>query len=39
MITLWWNLEVKEAVLRKKEAHKAMCQIILRRIRGGIKAL
>ena len=24
--TLWWNEEVKEAVSRKKEAHKAMCQ-------------
>ena len=23
--TLWWNEEVKEAVSRKKEAHKAMC--------------
>ena len=22
----WWNEEVKEAVSRKKEAHKAMCQ-------------
>ena len=25
--TWWWNEEVKEAVLRKKEAHKAMCQM------------
>ena len=24
--TWWWNEEVKEAVYRKKEAHKAMCQ-------------
>ena len=24
--TLWWNKGVKEAVSRKKEAHKAMCQ-------------
>ena len=24
--TCWWNEEVKEAVSRKKEAHKAMCQ-------------
>ena len=24
--TWWWNKEVKEAVSRKKEAHKAMCQ-------------
>ena len=24
--TWWWNEEVKEAVSRKKEAHKAMCQ-------------
>ena len=22
----WWNEEVKEAVSRKKETHKAMCQ-------------
>ena len=22
----WWNEEVKEAVSRKREAHKAMCQ-------------
>ena len=22
----WWNEEVKEAVSRKKEVHKAMCQ-------------
>ena len=26
--TWWWNEEVKEAVSRKKEAHKAMCQNI-----------
>ena len=24
--TWWWNEEVKEAVSRKKEAHRAMCQ-------------
>ena len=24
--TWWWNEEVKEAVSRRKEAHKAMCQ-------------
>ena len=24
--TWWWNEEVKEAVSRKKDAHKAMCQ-------------
>ena len=24
--TWWWNEDVKEAVSRKKEAHKAMCQ-------------
>ena len=24
--TLWWNEEMMEAVSRKKEAHKAMCQ-------------
>ena len=24
--TLWWNEEVKEAVSRKKDAHKAMCR-------------
>ena len=24
--TSWWNEEVKKAVSRKKEAHKAMCQ-------------
>ena len=24
--TWWWNEEVMEAVSRKKEAHKAMCQ-------------
>ena len=24
--TWWWNEEVKEAVSRKKEAHKAMCE-------------
>ena len=24
--TWWWNEEVKEAVLRRKEAHKVMCQ-------------
>ena len=24
--TWWWNEEVKEAVPRKKEAHKALCQ-------------
>ena len=24
--TWWWNDEVKETVLRKKEAHRAMCQ-------------
>ena len=24
--TWWWNEDVKEAILRKKEAHKAMCQ-------------
>ena len=24
--TLWWKKEVKEAVSRKIEAHKAMCQ-------------
>ena len=23
--TWWWNEEVKDAVSRKKEAHKAMC--------------
>ena len=23
---LWWSEEVMEAVLREKEAHKAMCQ-------------
>ena len=23
--TWWWNEEVKEAVSRKKDAHKAMC--------------
>ena len=22
----WWNEEVKEAVSRKKEAHRTMCQ-------------
>ena len=26
MDTWWWNEEVKEAVSRKKEAHKVMCQ-------------
>ena len=25
-VAWWWNEEVKEAVSRKKEAHKAMCQ-------------
>ena len=25
-VTLWWNEEVKEAVSRKKEAHKEICQ-------------
>ena len=24
--TLWWNEDVKEAVSRKKEAHKAICR-------------
>ena len=24
--TWWWNKAVKEAVSRKKDAHKAMCQ-------------
>ena len=24
--TWWWNEEVKEAVSRKKDAHKATCQ-------------
>ena len=24
--TWWWNEKVKEAVSRKREAHKAMCQ-------------
>ena len=24
--TLWWNEDIKEAVSRKKDAHKAMCQ-------------
>ena len=24
--TQWWNEEVKEAVSRKKDAHKSMCQ-------------
>ena len=24
--TWWWNEEVKEAVSRKKEVHKVMCQ-------------
>ena len=24
--TLWWNEEVKEALLRMKEAHRAMCK-------------
>ena len=24
--TWWWNEEVKEAVSRKKDKHKAMCQ-------------
>ena len=33
--TWWWNEEVKEAVSRKKDAHKAMCQN--RRIRVSIK--
>ena len=23
--TLWWNEEVKEAVPKKKDSHKAMC--------------
>ena len=35
--TLWRNEEMKEAVLGKKDAHKAMCLNILRGIRGGIK--
>ena len=26
--TWWWNEQVKEAVSRKKEAHRAMCQNI-----------
>ena len=25
-VTWWWNEDVKEAVSRRKEAHKAMCQ-------------
>ena len=28
---------MKEAVSRKKEAHKAMVKTVLRRIRGGMK--
>ena len=36
--TWWWNEEVKEAVSRKKEAHNAIVETVMRRIRRGIKA-
>ena len=36
--TCWWSEEVKEAVKRKKEAHKAMRQNSTEENRRGIKA-
>ena len=36
--TWWWNEEVKEAVSRKKEAHKVIIETVMRRMRRGIKA-
>ena len=35
--TWWLNEEVKEAVSRKKETHKAMCQNSIEGKREGIK--
>ena len=36
--TWWWNEELKEAVSRRKDAHRQCVRTVLRRISGGIKA-
>ena len=33
----WWNEEVKGGVLREKDTHKVMCQIVPMKIRVDIK--